>query len=106
MKESGIFGLHNVPLSIVREGISLSIERNGDGLLYKRKCMDEEVENIFLSSNSKVLINPIEPLHMPKELTPYLLIEFEKSIFIEPMARKIIFTGCPKTKILMRMEFN
>ena len=95
MKESGIFGLHNVPLSIVREGISLSIEKDGNGLLYKRKCMEEEVENIFLSSNSKVLINPIEPLHMPKELTPYLLIEFEKSIFIEPMARKIIFIKFP-----------
>ena len=95
MKESGIFGLHNVPLSIVREGISLSIEKDGGGLLYKRKCMDEEVENVFLSSNSKVLINPIEPLHMPKELSPYLLIEFEKSIFIEPAARKNIFIKFP-----------
>lgn len=95
MKVPGIFGLHDVPLSIVREGISLSIERDKGGILYKRKCMDEEVENIFLSSKSKVLINPIEPLHMPKELTPYLLIEFEKSIFIEPMARKIIFIIFP-----------
>jgi len=95
MKVPGIFGLHDVPLSIVREGISLSIEREGGGLFYKRKCMDEEVENIFLSSKSKVLINPIEPLNKPKELTPYLLIEFEKSIFIEPAARKIIFIKFP-----------
>ena len=95
MKIPDIFGLHDVPLSIVREGISLSIEREGGGLFYKRKCMDEEVENIFLSSNSKVLINPIEPLHMPKELTPYLLIEFEKSIFIEPMAKRNIFIKFP-----------
>lgn len=95
MKVSGIFGLYDVPLSIVREGISLSIEREVGGLFYKRKCMDEEVENIFLSSKSKVLINPIEPLHMPKELSPYLLIEFEKSIFIEPMAKRNIFITFP-----------
>lgn len=95
MKVSGIFGLHDVPLRIVHEGISFSIERDRGGLLYRRKCMDEEVENIFLSSNSKVLINPIEPLNMPKELTPYLLIEFEKPIFIEPITNKKIFITFP-----------
>jgi hypothetical protein len=95
MKVPGIFGLHDVPLSIVREGISLSIEREGGGLFYKRKCMYEEVENVFMSSNSKVLINPIEPLNKPKELTPYLLIKFEKSIFIEPTAKRNIFIKFP-----------
>jgi len=95
MKESGIFGLHDVPLRIVHEGISFSIEMDRGGLLYRRKCVDEEVENIFLSSNSKVLINPIEPLNMPKELTPYLLIEFEKPIFIEPITNKKIFITFP-----------
>ncbi|MCD4845050.1 MAG: DUF432 domain-containing protein [Methanosarcinales archaeon] len=90
-----MFGLHDVPLRIVHEGISFSIERDRRSLLYKRECMDEEVENIFLSSNSRVLINPIEPLNMPKELTPYLLIEFEKSIFIEPMTNRKIFLTFP-----------
>jgi hypothetical protein len=95
MKIPGIFGFHNVPLSIVREGISLSIERKGGDLYYKRNCIDEEVEHVFLSSKGKVLINPIEPLNKPKDLTPYLLIEFEKSIFIEPMAKRDIFLKFP-----------
>jgi hypothetical protein len=82
-------------LRIVHEAFSFSIEKDKVGLRYKRKCMDEEVETIFLSSNSKVLINPIEPLNRPKELTPYLLIEFEKSIFIEPMTNRKIFITFP-----------
>ena len=95
MKVPGIFGLHDVPLRIVHEGISFTVEKDKGGLRYKRKSMGEEVENIFLSSNSKVLINPIEPLNMPKELSPYLLIEFEKSIFIEPMTTTSIFITFP-----------
>ena len=90
-----MFGLHDIPLRISQEGISLSVERTVGGLLYKRECMDEEVENFLLSSNSKILINPVEPLNKPKELTPFLLIEFERSIFVEPAAKRKIFIKFP-----------
>jgi len=40
MGVSDIFGLHDVPLRIDREGISLSVEGVDGGLLYKRECMD------------------------------------------------------------------
>ena len=95
MRVSGIFGLHDVPLRIDWEGISLSVEGTAGGVLYKRECMDEEVENFLLSSNSKILINPVEPVNKPKELTPHFLIEFERSIFIEPSAKKTVFVKFP-----------
>jgi len=95
MRVSGIFGLRDVPLRINLKEISLSVERTAGGLLYKRECMDEEVEDLLLSSDSKILINPVEPVNKPKELTPHLLIEFEKSVFIEPSARKTVFVKFP-----------
>ncbi len=95
MRVSGIFGLHDVPLRIDLEEISLSVERVAVGLHYKRECMDEEVEDLLLSSNSKILINPVEPVNKPKELTPHFLIEFEKSVFIEPDARRTVFVKFP-----------
>jgi len=48
---SDIFGLHDVPLRIDREGISLSVDRMAGGFL----------------------INPVEPVNKPKELTPHFL---------------------------------
>jgi len=95
MRVSGIFGLHDVPLRIDREGISISVERVAGGLLYRRECMYEELDGILLSSNSKILINPVEPVNKPKELTPNFLIEFEKSVFIEPGARRTVFVKFP-----------
>ena len=95
MRVPGIFGLHDVPLRIDLEEISLSVERTVGGLLYKRGCMDGEIEGLLLSSDSKILINPVEPVNKAKELTPHFLIEFEKSIFIEPSARKTIFVKFP-----------
>jgi hypothetical protein len=90
-----MFGLHDVPLRIVQEEISISVEREEGGLLYRRECMDEEVENFLLSSNGKILINPVEPLNKPKELTPFLLIEFERSVFVEPAAKRKMFITFP-----------
>jgi hypothetical protein len=95
MRVPGIFGLHDVPLRINLEEISLPVERAVGGLLCKKECMDEEIEDLLLSSNSKILINPVEPVNNPKELTPHFLIEFEKSIFIEPSARKTVFVKFP-----------
>ncbi|PXF61795.1 MAG: hypothetical protein C4B59_02815 [Candidatus Methanogaster sp.] len=95
MEVSGVFGLHDVPLRMDQEGISLSVKRMTGGVLYKRECMDEEVEKSLLSSNNKILINPVEPVNKPKELTPHFLIEFERSIFIEPSAKKAVFVKFP-----------
>ena len=51
MRVSGIFGLHDVPLRIDLEGISLSVERTAGG----------------------IHINPVGHVNKPKELTPHFL---------------------------------
>jgi hypothetical protein len=90
-----MFGYHDIPLKIKKEGVSIFTKRVGDHLSYKREYTDEKVEKILLTKTDKILINPIEPLHKPKELTPYLLIELEKAIVIEPRAAKKVFLKFP-----------
>jgi len=60
-------------------------------LLYRRQSDDEKVEKNLLASTEKVLVNPIEPLNKPKELTSYLLIEFERTLMVEPGATQKIY---------------
>ena len=90
-----MYGYYDLPLELVREGITLSLVREGKNLLYRSVCADKRVEKILLASTSKVLINPVEPLHKPKELTPYLLIEFERSLMVKPGATRTIFVTYP-----------
>jgi hypothetical protein len=90
-----MYGSYELPLEIVREGITLSLVREGDTLLYRSACADKRVEKILLASTGKVIINPVEPLNKPKELTPYLLIEFGRTLMVEPGATRTIFVTYP-----------
>ena len=92
-KKGSMFGYYNVPLELAKEGISVSLESDGEGFMYRSECAGMKVEKIILARTGKVLINPVEPLNTPKVLTSALLIEFEKSLLVEPKAtRKIIIT--------------
>jgi len=90
-----MFGLHKVPLRIEKAGISLRVRKEGEVLVYRRECRGEKVEKTLLTSNGKILINPIEPLNTPKEITPYLLIHFEKALLVEPKITTEVFLTFP-----------
>ncbi len=90
-----MFGHYEVPVSIAEEGVSLSVEKVGENLIYRRKCGEEKVEKSLLASEGRLIINPIEPVRKPRELTPYLLIEFEKALVAAPKATQHIFLTFP-----------
>lgn len=90
-----MYGYHDAPLKIEKERIAITVERDEENLVYKRKLNDETVEKILLMKSGKILINPIEPLHKPKELTHLLLIELEKPILAQPKSKKTIFLTFP-----------
>lgn len=91
-----MYGQYDVPMRIEEDEISISVDLDKDNLIYNRSCADEGVEKIILLADNGILfINPIEPLNKPKELTPYLLIEFEKDVLIGPWARRKIYLKFP-----------
>ena len=90
-----MFGSYEIPVSIQKEGLSLKIEK-GDGTLnYRREFGDESVDKLILAEKGELIINPVEPLNKPKKITPYLLLEFDKSLVVEPKASKDIFLTFP-----------
>ena len=90
-----MFGSYNIPLKIEKEGISLSIEKEDDLYIYRRDAFYGKEEKVLHFNKGTVLLNPIEPLNKPKEITSFLLIEFERSIVVGPDTNKIIFIKFP-----------
>jgi hypothetical protein len=90
-----MFGSYDIPFKIEHDGISLSVEEEGNLYTYKRDAFYGTEEKVLLLETGKVLLNPIEPLNRPKEITSFLLIEFEKSIVIGPGTSKIIYIKFP-----------
>lgn len=90
-----LYGYHNIPFDIQEEGITLHAKSEKDSLHYIREFNEEKIEKLILTKNQKILINPIEPLHMPREITPYLLVKPENPIVIEPKTRRSIYMKFP-----------
>lgn len=90
-----MFGAYDIPLKIEQEGISLSVEKDGETLVYRRECADEKVEKTLLAGKGKLLIHPVEPLNKPKALTSNLLIEFDKTLMAAPKETSKIFLTFP-----------
>lgn len=81
-----MFGHYDIPFKITEEEISLSGDKEQEKLIFRSECLGEKVEKILLGNTGKNLINPVEPLMQPQELTPYLLIALERVLVVEPEA--------------------
>jgi len=90
-----MFGQYDIPISIEQEEITLSVQKGGESLLYRRACLGETFEKILVAGDGKVLLNPVEPVNKPNSLASYLLIELEKTMQIEPKGTKNIFLTFP-----------
>ena len=90
-----MFGTHNLPLSLQSEGFSLLIKREADLYTYKREAGKETKEKVILGDQKQILLNPIEPLNKPKNLSPYLDIEFKRTLTMEPRSNLKIFLKFP-----------
>ena len=87
-----MYGKHDVPFTIEQKGITLSIEKRGEhSYSYSRTSLEEKAEKTLIISKGEIFINPVEPLNTPKAMTPYLCIEFDKKLFVEPKATKKSF---------------
>ncbi len=90
-----MYGYYDPPFSVEEEGISISVERTGDKWTYRRTSGSDSVEKLILGDRKRIIINPVEPLNTPKEITPNLLIEFEKTLLLAGGEKKQIFLTFP-----------
>lgn len=91
-----MFDLYNFPIELEKEGIRILCKEEQERVvIYRRIIGDEEVKKVLLVKDGQISINPIEPLNTPKRITPYILIEFENPLMIEPKVSKSIFITFP-----------
>jgi hypothetical protein len=66
-----------------------------DGLLtYRRRCEGQTFERILVSDTGEVIINPVEPVNLPKDITNFLLMEFSPMV-IEPGTSRTVYLKFP-----------
>ena len=89
-----VYGTYDYSCHITGDGISVDLERFARFLTYKRVCRGESVARIIASENGSIIINPVEPLNLPKEVTRYLEVHFNP-IFVEPETTRQLYLTFP-----------
>ena len=89
-----MYGSFTTSCQIEEQGISVSIERRERDVLYRRDCRGTRAERVIGSLNGDIIINPVEPLNLPREVTKYLEIHF-RPIYIEPESIQQCFLTFP-----------
>ncbi len=87
-----MFGRYDYRFQFEYDGVWANVEEENGLLVYRRVSGTDTCRRILASDGGTLIVNPVEPLNLPKEITNYLEIEFDP-IFIEPNSvRKIYLT--------------
>ncbi len=90
-----VFSTYKPPFDVKIGEVPISVSEENGILIYRRQDDDDIYEKMILNGNSEILINPIEPVNLPKSLSPFLLIELEKPLVVSPKSKQIIFLTFP-----------
>lgn len=94
LENSNVYGsyrLSNLDISV--RDLRLWVEKSGL-YRYRRKLGNSEIEKIFLS-DQEVILNPVEPVNLPRSITNYLFIQFSKPVLVEPVSSVEIYLTFP-----------
>ncbi len=89
-----MFGRYDYAFHFADENLTVKIERQDGLYIYRRECGGQKHERILASETGGVVVNPVEPLNLPKEVTNFLQIEFDP-IVIEPMSTSRVYLTFP-----------
>ncbi|QYZ79456.1 DUF432 domain-containing protein [Methanofollis formosanus] len=89
-----MYGTHDLPFHYETDGFSLDFEHESGRYLYRRELNGSRKEHLLLSSGGRVIVNPVEPLNLPKSICHALLVEFDP-LSIEPGARSTVYLTFP-----------
>jgi hypothetical protein len=71
-----VFGRYDQDFSVNEAEFTLRVDHSSSAPVYIRECCGVRVEKFLASGKEVILINPVEPVNLPQEITPYLEIAF------------------------------
>ena len=81
-------------LKLENDDFCLSIGHDGNFYVYKRVCKGDLVTK-RITGFGKIVLNPVEPVNLPKNITSLIEIEFKEKIVVEPKSRLTIYVTFP-----------
>ena len=78
-----MFGSYEFGVTLDFDGVKIESFQENGLYIYRRQSQEQEVRKV-ISFASRLLVNPTEPVRLPKEVTHYLLIELQEPVLLAP----------------------
>jgi len=75
--------------------VKITLRKYGNLLKYSREGESRIEKFVVYSPDTHLLINPVEPVNLPKHLTDYILLEFNESVIVPPSSAVNIYSTLP-----------
>jgi hypothetical protein len=75
-----MYGTYRYPCAIEEESVSIEVTEEDGLFMYRRICGDDTRELVISPKDGELIINPVEPVNLPKNITRFLEIEFDKIV--------------------------
>ena len=89
-----MYGESDYPFCYESEEVSIRIEPSDGFFQYIRKSGDEEIRKVISGGSRKIVINPVEPINLPREVTRFLEVHFT-TVAIEPDSSETVYITFP-----------
>ena len=91
-----MFGEYELNEHLKGDDIEIKIDGKGKMKRYYRRVRDDEIEKLISAQEGKLVVNPVEPVNLPKiGVAEHLMIEFEKPYIIEPYIEDTFYLKFP-----------
>jgi len=89
-----VFGESDYSFCYDSEEVSIRIDPSDCFYQYFRKSGDAEIRKVISGGSRKIVINPVEPVNLPREVTRFLEVHFTP-VAIEPDSSETVFITFP-----------
>ncbi|NLX49690.1 MAG: DUF432 domain-containing protein [Methanospirillum sp.] len=87
-----MFGVYDYSFQWEDDRGSLGVERRGSLYVYYRTTASRSIEKILGSRGGRIIVNPVEPLNLPQEVTRYLEFHFTPIVVPSESEQRIFLT--------------
>lgn len=89
---SPVFGVYDYSFQWEDDRVSLGIDKKDSLYVYHRQTRSESIEKILGSRRARIIVNPVEPLNLPQEITRYLEFHFTPIVIPSESEQRIYLT--------------
>ncbi|MEM2508918.1 MAG: DUF432 domain-containing protein [Candidatus Thermoplasmatota archaeon] len=94
-KQIKMFGVYGLNFNIEEEDIKIELAGKEKEKNYFRKVGNDAIEKKIYADKGEIIISPVPPVNLPVNVSNHLMIELDKSIFIEPGVEQKVFIKFP-----------